>query len=98
MIYEALASVDGIGPKGAEKIRIGIAKDGSGVGAALIALVAASREKPEDYLTDLRSESNRARKSSDPFLESSPVSNQALLAGGVVGILALAALWYSKRR
>ncbi|QPC58629.1 hypothetical protein HYE67_000860 [Fusarium culmorum] len=98
MIYEALASVDGIGPKGVEKIRIGIAKDGSGVGAALIALVAAGREKPEDYLTNLRSESNRARKASDPFLESSPVSNQTLLAGGVVGVLALAALWYSKRR
>ncbi|RBR05891.1 uncharacterized protein FIESC28_11255 [Fusarium coffeatum] len=98
MIYEALRSIEGIGPKGAEKIRIGIAKDGSGVGAALIALVAASREKPEDYLTDLRSESNRARKSSNAILESSPVSNQALLVGGAVGVLALAALWYSKRR
>ncbi|KAI2463298.1 hypothetical protein F4781DRAFT_426471 [Annulohypoxylon bovei var. microspora] len=38
MIYEALAAVDGIGPSGAKRIRIGIAKDGSGVGAALIAL------------------------------------------------------------
>ncbi|KAJ4152042.1 glucokinase [Fusarium oxysporum] len=98
MIYEALRAIDGIGPQGAEKIRIGIAKDGSGVGAALIALVAAGREKPEDYLTDLRSESNRARKSSDAILDSAPVSNQALLIGGAVGLLALAAIWYSKRR
>ena len=45
MIYEALRSIDGIGVKGADKIRIGIAKDGSGVGAALIALIAASKEK-----------------------------------------------------
>jgi hexokinase len=42
MIYEALKVIKGIGEKGAEKIRIGIAKDGSGVGAALIALVAAA--------------------------------------------------------
>ncbi|KAF4968585.1 hypothetical protein FSARC_4058 [Fusarium sarcochroum] len=98
MIYEALRAIDGIGPKGAEKIRIGIAKDGSGVGAALIALVAAGKEKPEDYLTDLRSESKRSRKSSDALLESSPISNKALLIGGVVGVLALAAVWYSKRR
>ncbi|KAI1400649.1 hypothetical protein F4819DRAFT_509169 [Hypoxylon fuscum] len=45
MIYEALSAVDGIGPEGAKRIRIGIAKDGSGVGAALIALVAAGMEK-----------------------------------------------------
>ncbi|RYP59149.1 hypothetical protein DL769_008656 [Monosporascus sp. CRB-8-3] len=45
MIYEALAVIDGIGPEGAKRIRIGIAKDGSGVGAALIALVAANMEK-----------------------------------------------------
>lgn len=44
MIYEALKVIDGIGAKGADKIRIGIAKDGSGVGAALIALMAASME------------------------------------------------------
>lgn len=41
MIYEALRVIDGIGEEGAKRIRIGIAKDGSGVGAALIALVAA---------------------------------------------------------
>ena len=54
MIYEGLRAIDGIGPKGTDKIRIGIAKDGSGVGAALIALVAAGMEKPEDYILELR--------------------------------------------
>ncbi|ETS77815.1 Glucokinase [Pestalotiopsis fici W106-1] len=44
MIYEALRAIKGIGPEGAKRIRIGIAKDGSGVGAALIALVAAGME------------------------------------------------------
>lgn len=37
---EALREIEGIGPIGEKRIRIGIAKDGSGVGAALIALVA----------------------------------------------------------
>lgn len=45
MIYEAFNVIEGIGPEGAKRIRIGIAKDGSGVGAALIALVAAGMEK-----------------------------------------------------
>lgn len=45
MIYEGLKTIDGIGEDGAARIRIGIAKDGSGVGAALIALVAAGMEK-----------------------------------------------------
>ncbi|KAI8951812.1 glucokinase [Xylaria longipes] len=44
MIYEAFRSIEGIGAEGAERIRIGIAKDGSGVGAALIALVAEGME------------------------------------------------------
>ncbi|WPG97957.1 putative glucokinase [Acrodontium crateriforme] len=39
-IREALRDVPEIGPLGEKRIRIGIAKDGSGVGAALIALVA----------------------------------------------------------
>jgi len=39
-IREALRDVPKIGPQGEKRIRIGIAKDGSGVGAALIALVA----------------------------------------------------------
>ena len=37
---ETFREIEGIGLKGEERIRIGIAKDGSGVGAALIALVA----------------------------------------------------------
>jgi hexokinase len=51
---EALRALDGIGATGERRIRIGIAKDGSGVGAALIALVAAKMEKPLDYLKPLR--------------------------------------------
>ncbi|KAL8919217.1 MAG: hypothetical protein Q9172_005090 [Xanthocarpia lactea] len=43
-IREALREIEGIGEKGEKRIRMGIAKDGSGVGAALIALVAADRE------------------------------------------------------
>ena len=39
-IREALRHIPQIGPEGEKRIRIGIAKDGSGVGAALIALVA----------------------------------------------------------
>jgi hexokinase len=51
---EALRAIEGIGAAGERRIRIGIAKDGSGVGAALIVLVAAKMEKPADYLNDLR--------------------------------------------
>ena len=39
-IREALREIEGIGLRGERRVRIGIAKDGSGVGAALIALVA----------------------------------------------------------
>jgi len=59
MIYEALRTIDGIGSKGADRIRIGIAKDGSGVGAALIALVAAGDEKNGDSLGELRKDIKR---------------------------------------
>lgn len=52
MIIEALRAVDGIGEAGTRRIRIGIAKDGSGVGAALIALVAAGMEKGEAAAPD----------------------------------------------
>lgn len=45
-IREALREIPEIGLKGERKIRIGIAKDGSGVGAALIALVARKAEPP----------------------------------------------------
>lgn len=65
MIYEALRAVDGIGHEGAAKIRIGIAKDGSGVGAALIALVAAKMEKPGDFLVDLRRDIRRGLEAID---------------------------------
>lgn len=52
---EALRSMPEIGAAGERKIRIGIAHDGSGVGAALIALVAAKMESKQDYVGDLRS-------------------------------------------
>ncbi|KAL6721953.1 glucokinase [Lecanora helva] len=41
---EAFREIPEIGVKGEKRIRIGIAKDGSGVGAALIALVAAQKD------------------------------------------------------
>ena len=59
MIYEALAAIEGIGQEGSKRIRIGIAKDGSGVGAALIALVAAGMEKkgsPSGYFAPVDEE------------------------------------------
>ncbi|MCJ1356160.1 MAG: glucokinase [Icmadophila ericetorum] len=43
-IREALREISEIGPRGERRMRIGIAKDGSGVGAALIALVAEKAE------------------------------------------------------
>ncbi|KAL8900633.1 MAG: hypothetical protein Q9207_005604 [Kuettlingeria erythrocarpa] len=45
-IRDALREIEGIGEKGEKRIRIGIAKDGSGVGAALIALVAGGIDGP----------------------------------------------------
>ncbi|KAI9804927.1 MAG: glucokinase [Piccolia ochrophora] len=45
-IREALREIPEIGEKGEGRIRIGIAKDGSGVGAALIALVAGRTGAP----------------------------------------------------
>ena len=44
-IREALREIPEIGPQGEKRIRIGIVKDGSGVGAALIALVAEKMER-----------------------------------------------------
>jgi hexokinase len=41
---DALREVPEVGPAGEKKLRIGISKDGSGVGAALIALVASKDE------------------------------------------------------
>ncbi|EOA91077.1 uncharacterized protein SETTUDRAFT_166909 [Exserohilum turcica Et28A] len=46
-IREALRAVPKIGTEGEKRIRIGIAKDGSGVGAALIALVAGKVGSPQ---------------------------------------------------
>ncbi|BDD61574.1 hypothetical protein MAP00_006614 [Monascus purpureus] len=43
ILREALREVSQIGPEGEKKVEIGISKDGSGVGAALIALVARRR-------------------------------------------------------
>lgn len=45
-VREAFREIPQLGKEGEKRIRIGIAKDGSGVGAALIALVAAQAEKP----------------------------------------------------
>ncbi|KAI9056018.1 hypothetical protein LZ554_000950 [Drepanopeziza brunnea f. sp. 'monogermtubi'] len=53
---EALRSMPEIGAAGERKIRIGIAHDGSGVGAALIALVAAKMESKQDYMGELRNQ------------------------------------------
>jgi len=73
MIYEALAIIDGIGADGAKRIRIGIAKDGSGVGAALIALVAAEMEKknPVDYLTAFRNTMTQTLQGAMPSIGAS---------------------------
>ncbi|KAA8618471.1 Hexokinase [Pyrenophora tritici-repentis] len=46
-IREALRAIPEIGTKGEKRVRIGIAKDGSGVGAALIALVAGKVNAPQ---------------------------------------------------
>ena len=43
-IREAFRDMKGIGPEGEKRVRIGLAKDGSGLGAALIALVAAKSD------------------------------------------------------
>lgn len=45
-VREAFRSIPELALEGEKRIRIGIAKDGSGVGAALIALIAANSEKP----------------------------------------------------
>ncbi len=55
-VREALRSMPEIGAAGERRIRIGIAHDGSGVGAALIALVAAKMEAAQDYMGDLRAQ------------------------------------------
>jgi len=52
LIREALREIPEIGSQGEKRIRIGIAKDGSGVGAALIALVATNLQSPLDTLDE----------------------------------------------
>ncbi|POR36908.1 Phosphotransferase [Tolypocladium paradoxum] len=98
MIYEALAAIEGIGPAGAKKIRIGIAKDGSGVGAALIALVAQRMEKPGDFLRDLRKDIKRSLDAMPGPGEEPVVSTTALAVGGAVGLAAIAAIWWTRKR
>ncbi|OWP07037.1 hypothetical protein B2J93_7771 [Marssonina coronariae] len=51
---DALRSMPEIGVVGERRMRIGMAHDGSGVGAALIALVAAKMESKQDLMGDLR--------------------------------------------
>ncbi|CRK40063.1 hypothetical protein BN1708_016769 [Verticillium longisporum] len=99
MIYEALRAVNGIGSKGAEKIRIGIAKDGSGVGAALIALVAAGMEKETSDVADFRDSVKRELDSIPTLADDSLTSNQQVAIGaGIVGAAAVAALYWARRR
>lgn len=104
MIYEALAVIKGIGPDGAAKIRIGIAKDGSGVGAALIALIAARQEKPGDFLADLRKDIKRRLEkvpSNLPAVEDASSPTTALFFGGFMAAVvaaAFAAVWWSRRQ
>jgi hexokinase len=52
LIREALREIPEIGVDGEKKVRIGIAKDGSGVGAALIALVAGRVTSPVEEESD----------------------------------------------
>jgi hexokinase len=63
----ALRAVSEIGVHGEKRIRIGIAKDGSGVGAALIALVAAQQERRDSYISgaDLRTRLGSLREGFD---------------------------------
>ncbi|EQL00568.1 Hexokinase [Ophiocordyceps sinensis CO18] len=98
MIYEALPAIDGIGPEGVKKIRIGIAKDGSGVGAALIALVAQRMEKPGDFLADLRKDIKRSLDAMPDPIEEPTVSTTVLAVAGVVGLAAIAAIWWNRHR
>lgn len=80
MIYEAFRAIQGIGEEGANKIRIGIAKDGSGVGAALIALVATGEEKTQptpEFLEEVRSTLLNREAATDKPLAPLPVAFEA---------------------
>jgi hexokinase len=92
MIFETLAAVDGIGPERARKIRIGIAKDGSGVGAALIALVA-SRAAHKMHL------SADVKKDLDTLSPASIVTPANVAVGaGVFGAVLAAGIWLARVR
>jgi hexokinase len=75
-IREALRAIHGIGATGERRIRIGIAKDGSGVGAALIALVAGKMEKSQDYIGDLRSQLSQLGDVEEGLEDVSPVTSK----------------------
>lgn len=78
---EAMRALPEIGAAGERRIRIGIAKDGSGVGAALIALVAAKMEANNDYIGDLRQRLENVEE--DEAIEAeSPTSLKPLAAHG----------------
>lgn len=68
-VRNALRAADGIGEENEQRIRIGIAKDGSGVGAALIALVAAQQEKSDDYVGELRERLGSLKEGNEDDLE-----------------------------
>jgi hexokinase len=59
-LRDALREIPEIGAAGEKRIRIGIAKDGSGVGAALIALVAGKAGPPEDFEKSLKGKPSQA--------------------------------------
>jgi hexokinase len=65
-VRDALRVADSIGAEGEKRIRIGIAKDGSGVGAALIALVAAQQEANTDYVGELRERLGSLKETMEP--------------------------------
>jgi hexokinase len=65
-LRSAIKAIPEIGTQGEARIRIGIAKDGSGVGAALIALVAAGQEKDGSYLEEARRKLSTFKRSLGP--------------------------------
>ena len=80
-IREALREIPEIGRQGEKRIRIGIAKDGSGVGAALIALVADKAMKGKhEFVEGLVSRSSWGPASATPMRRESTVP------GGVGGL------------
>jgi len=66
---ESMRALPEIGAAGERRIRIGIAKDGSGVGAALIALVAAKMEAQNNYIGDLRQRLENVEENPEAALE-----------------------------